>query len=71
MRRLGTVLIGMALALQVPCAIAQEGGAGEAAEIPEGGAPPPEAPKFNSLTDLLNRVKGGWNVEREIGRAHV
>jgi biopolymer transport protein ExbB len=66
-----SVGIVVALALLSPAALAQEGSAtpedgttqeGEAAPA----APPPKPrPKATSMEELLRRVEGGWNAERE------
>jgi len=68
MKKLVTILIGLMIAINVPCAFAQDEEA-EAAAAPAATGPPPKAePKSTSLGDLLKRVKKGWSGERAENR---
>ena len=68
MRLLGTILVGLMVAFNVPCAIAADEETDAAAATAATGPPPKAQPKSTTLTDLLNRVKKGWGGERQENR---
>ena len=69
MNRLAITLMILMIALGAPVAFAQEDAADQEV-APETPAPPPE-PKALSLGELLERVKGGWQIERKEDRDRV
>jgi biopolymer transport protein ExbB len=70
MNRLAITLIALMIALGAPGAFAQEEVAADQEVAPATPEPPPE-PKAETMGELLERVKGGWQVERKEDKARV